>query len=168
MYSLNDSGKAIIITGKGPLSRHSDFHSRKILVDNNQIDAVIQLPAKLLDARTVPLFVIILSKQRSANKKVTFIDVRNCFTSEAGINTLTSIDDIAAAYRTQSSQSIKLELVTLDTIIENGYSLNVDTYVAHDKQHYENIDIEGVQQALLKQQRNTDLIIKKLNIYLKL
>lgn len=48
-------------------------------------------------------------------------------------------------------------------IIKNGYSLNVDTYVAHEKQHYEDIDVETVQQALLKQQRHTDLIIRKLN-----
>lgn len=164
LYSLNDSGKAIIITGKGPLSRHSDFHSRKELVDNNKIDAVIQLPPKLLDARTVPLFAIVLNKKRSNKDKITFIDARNCFTSDAGINTLTSIDDIAAAYRTQSSQSIKLELVTPEAVIKNGYSLNVDTYVAHEKRPHEDIDVEAVQQALLKQQRHTDLLIKKLSL----
>ena len=163
LYSLNDSGKVVIITGKGPLSRHSDFHSRKQLVDNYQIDAVIQLPPKLLDARTVPLFAIVLNKKRSNKDKITFIDARNCYTPDSGINILTSIDDIATAYRTQSSQSIKLELITLDTIIENGYSLNVDTYIAHEKRNYEDIDVEAVQQALLKQQRNTDSIISKLN-----
>ncbi|UJX26454.1 SAM-dependent methyltransferase [Pseudoalteromonas sp. CF6-2] len=163
LYSLNDSGKAVIITGKGPLSRHSDFHSRKQLVDNNQIDAIIQLPPKLLDARTVPLFAIILNKKRSNSNKITFIDARNCYTPDAGIHTLTSIDDIAAAYRNQSSQSIKLELVTQDIVIKNGYSLNVDTYVAHEKQHYDDIDVDAVQRALLKQQRHTDLIIRKLN-----
>lgn len=54
-------------------------------------------------------------------------------------------------------------LVTPDTIIKNGYSLNVDIYLAHEKRHYEDIDVEAVQQALLKQQRNTALIIRKLN-----
>lgn len=52
-------------------------------------------------------------------------------------------------------------LVTPDTIIKNGYLLNVDKYLVHEKRHYE--DIEAVQQALLKQQRHTDLIIRKLN-----
>lgn len=163
LYSLNDSGKAVIITGKGPLSRHSDFHSRKQLVDNNQIDAVIQLPPKLLDARTVPLFAIVLNKERSNKEKITFIDARNCYIPDAGINILTSIDEIAAAYRNQSSQSIKLELITPDIVINNGYSLNVDTYIVHEKRNYEDIDVEAIQQALLKQQRKTDSIISKLN-----
>ncbi len=163
LYSLNDSGKAVIITGKGPLSRHSDFHSRKQLVDNNQIDAIIQLPPKLLDARTVPLFAIVLNKKRSNKDKITFIDARNCYTPDAGINILTSIDDIAEAYRNQNSQSVKLELVTPDKVIKHGYSLNVDTYIAHDKRDYEDIDVDAVQEALLKQQRHTDLIIRKLN-----
>lgn len=54
-------------------------------------------------------------------------------------------------------------LVTPDTIIKNGYLLNVDKYLVHEKRHYEDIDIEAVQQALLKQQRHTALIIRKLN-----
>ena len=101
--------------------------------------------------------------KRSNKDKITFIDARNCYTADAGINTLTSIDDIAEAYLNQNSQSIKLELVTPDKIKKNGYSLNVDTYLAHDKRNYEDIDVDAVQQALLKQQRHTDLIIRKLN-----
>lgn len=163
LYSLNDSGKAIIITGKGPLSRHSDFHSRKILVDTNLIDGVIQLPAKLLDARTVSLFAVILNKQRSHKDKIILIDARDCCTFESGINKLTSIDDIASAYRAQSSRSLTFELVTPTSIVEKGYSFNVDTYLSSEALQYEDINAEETQQALLRQQRITDSIIKKLN-----
>jgi len=163
LYSLNDSGKAIIITGKGPLSRHSDFHSRKILVDKNLIDGVIQLPAKLLDARTVSLFAVILNKQRSHKDKIILIDAKGCCTFESGINKLTNIDDIISAYRAQSSQSLTFELVTPASIIEKGYSFNVDTYLTSEAQQYEDINAEEAQQALLKQQRITDLIIRELN-----
>jgi len=167
LYSLKDSGKAIIITGKGPLSRHSDFHSRKILVDKNLIDGVIQLPAKLLDARTVSLFAVILNKGRSDKDKIILIDARDCCTFESGINKLTNIDDIANAYRIQSSQSLTSELVTPTSIIEKGYSFNVDTYLSSEAQQYENINAEETQQALLRQLRITDSIIKKLNHLIK-
>lgn len=163
LYSLNDSGKAIIVTGKGPLSRHSDFHSREILVNNNQIDGVIKLPPKLLDARTVPLFVIILNKRRNDTDKVIFIDAKDCFIPDNGINKLTNIDEIANSYHNHNSQSVNMEIVNLASIIENGCSLNVDTYLSNDAQQYEQINVEEIQQALSKQQRITDSIIKKLN-----
>ncbi|MDF9399505.1 hypothetical protein [Vibrio sp. 1180_3] len=41
-------------------------------------------------------------------------------------------------------------LVTPDKTIKNGYSLNDDTYLAHDKRYYEHIDVEAIQQPLLK------------------
>jgi hypothetical protein len=167
LYSLNDSGKAIIITGKGPLSRHSDFHSRKILADKNLIDGVIQLPEKLLDTRTVSLFAIILNKRRSNKDKIILIDARDCCTSESGINKLTNIDDIANAYRVQNSQSLTFEIVTPASIIEKGYSFNVDTYLSSEAPQHEDINAEETQQALLRQQRITDAIIKKLNYFIK-
>ena len=40
--------------------------------------------------------------------------------------------------------SICFTLVTPDTIINNGSSLNVDTYLAHEKRHYEDIDVKAV------------------------
>jgi hypothetical protein len=161
LYSLNDSGKAVIITGKGPLSRHSDYHSRKLLIDNNQIDGIIQLPTKLLDARTVPLFAIVLNKKRSNTNKVKFIDAHDNFISENGINKLTRLDDIAEAFHSSTSKSVTN--VSTDSIIENGYSLNVESYLSREVQPFEYIDVEEVQQALTKQQRITDLIVKKLD-----
>ena len=62
-------------------------------------------------------------------------------------------------------QFLSLLLVTPETIIKNGYSLSVDIYSAHKKRHNEDIDVEAVQQALLKQQRNTNLIIRKLSAF---
>lgn len=163
LYALNDSGKAIIITGKGPLSRHSDFHSRKILVESNLIDGVIKLPSKLLDARTVSLFAIILNKKRSKTDKVKFIDVKDCYIPENGINKLANIDEIANTFHSKASSSVYVESVVPSSIIENGYSLNVENYLSNEVQQYEHINVEEVQQALSKQQRITDLIIKKLS-----
>lgn len=163
LYSLKADGKAIVITGLGPLVRQADFKSRKLLLENNLIDAVIQLPAKLIDYRTVPLFATILKKNRLASEPVKFIDASRYCYLENGINKLDNLDEIAALYHTSDATKPELVLVTTSTVIQNECSLNVAAYVATLDEHHEYIDFDDTMSALSRQQRITNKLIDNLS-----
>jgi hypothetical protein len=163
LYSLKPDGHAIVFTGLGPLVRQSDFKSRKILLEANHIDAIIQLPAKLIDSRTVPLFAIILKKNRRSSDTIKFIDVSSYCYFNNGINQLTGIDDIARLYQNPDNKSPNIASITSDDVIQNGCSLNVASYVESLDENFEYIDFEETISALSRQQKITNLLIDQLS-----
>ena len=66
----------IAITTTGTLfseGKGVDFFRKKI-VDNNWLDAIIQLPQQIFAGTSIPGILLILRKDRKENEKIQFID----------------------------------------------------------------------------------------------
>lgn len=115
---------------------------RKYLIDNNYVDAVIQLPPDLFFGTTIATCIIVLKKSKKDNK-VLFIDASAEFVRGSAKNTLS--DDnrkkILNAYIAREDQEYFTKLVDNSAIGENEYNIAVSSYV-EQKDTREVIDIK--------------------------
>jgi type I restriction enzyme M protein len=111
-------------------------------VDNNYVDAVIQLPPDLFFGTTIATCVIVLKKSKKDNK-VLFIDASAEFVRGSAKNTLS--DDnrkkVLNAYITREDSEYFSKLVDNSAIGENEYNIAVSSYV-EQKDIREVIDIK--------------------------
>jgi hypothetical protein len=127
LWSLNEQGAAYFIMGKGPLFREGEEKARKILVDRNAIDTIVMLPSNLMTFNALPLFLLVLRKNKQA-ESVLYIDATQDFSSDGKRNRLTSIDkiiDIVSNRKIIDGFSVE---ISNDEIIKQGYSLNPQHY----------------------------------------
>lgn len=82
LHLLSDNGIAVIATSPSVLYRNNvERKIRKYLIENNYIDAIIQLPANLLNYSNIPIALIILKKQKP-NQDVLFINASDFYIKE--------------------------------------------------------------------------------------
>jgi type I restriction enzyme M protein len=114
---------------------------RKYLVDNNYVDAVIQLPPDLFFGTTIATCVIVLKKSKSDNE-VLFVDASARFTRSGNKNKLTEADRAAIldALAAREDAAHFAKLVDRDALAENGYNLSVSSYVEQEDTR-EEVDI---------------------------
>ena len=140
---LSTSGTAAIVEFPGVLYRGgAEQKIRKYLVDNNYIDAVIQLPPDLFFGTTIATCVIVLKKSKKDNK-ILFIDASAEFVRGGNKNKLNeaNLSKILNAFKKRGDADHFAKLVDNKTIEENEYNIVVSTYVAQ-KDTREVIDIK--------------------------
>lgn len=140
---LSTSGTAAIVEFPGVLYRGwAEAKIRKYLIDNNYVDAVIQLPPDLFFGTSIATCIIVLKKSKKDNK-ILFIDASAEFVRGSAKNTLS--DDnrkkILNAYITREDSEHFTKLVDNSTIGENEYNIAVSSYV-EQKDTREVIDIK--------------------------
>lgn len=132
LYHLGQSGTMAIVLPHGVLSRGgTEREIRKRLIEKNQIDAVIGLPANLFKNTGIPVCVLILKKNRQLNDPLLLIDASKSFIKVGKQNTLQE-KDIAKIVDTYSyKQEIEgySHLATREELIENDYNLKIPLYV---------------------------------------
>ena len=80
LSKLNDTGKGYILLPQGFLFRGGyDAKVREHLLDHELLEAVIGLPANILDNTGIPPVILVLNKNKQAGSPVVFVDA-----SEAG------------------------------------------------------------------------------------
>ncbi|GAA1761613.1 hypothetical protein GCM10009810_21290 [Nostocoides vanveenii] len=124
-------GTAAIVEFPGVLYRGgAEQKIRKYLVDNNYVDAVIQLPPDLFFGTTIATCIIVLKKSKSDNA-ILFIDGSALFTRTGNKNKLTDAHQkrILEAFVCREAAPHFAALVDAETIEENGYNLSVTSYV---------------------------------------
>ncbi|WP_434050453.1 N-6 DNA methylase [Marinobacter salarius] len=131
LSSLNEAGRMAVVVPNGVLFRGShEGKIRKSLVQNNLIDAVIGLPAKLLYDTSIPCSVLCLRKNR-ASEYVLFIDASNDFNAGKLQNSL-SLEHISKISQTvkerKSVERYSCE-VSREEIANNDFNLNISRYV---------------------------------------
>jgi type I restriction enzyme M protein len=80
LYHLSSNGKAGFVLSKGSLTTNTtgEGEIRKALVENDLIDCIVNLPAKLFLNTQIPACLWFLSKNKTKRKgKILFIDARN-------------------------------------------------------------------------------------------
>jgi type I restriction enzyme M protein len=128
---LSTSGTAAIVEFPGVLYRGgAEQKIRKYLIENNYIDAVIQLPPDLFFGTGIATCIIVLKKSKKDNKTL-FIDASAEFVRGGSKN---KIDDenrakILDAFTKRNDIEYFAKLVDNHSIGENDYNISVSSYV---------------------------------------
>ena len=124
-------GTAAIVEFPGVLYRgQAEAKIRKYLVDNNYIDAVIQLPPDLFFGTTIATCIVVLKKSKHDNA-ILFIDASNEFTRSGNKNKLMPDHQqtILDAFTDRKDIEHFARLVPIEEISENDFNLSVSAYV---------------------------------------
>ncbi len=163
LWSLKDDGIGFVVLGKGPLHRQFESEARNLLLSNNYVDAVIELPPKLITSRTVPLYLLVLKKNRNASSKIRFIDGSSFSEFDGRHNRLINIKKLAEIYHSGISKNGLFADIDVSQIDKNSALLTVSSYITRTEQAYEQIDTELIRKELAKQQKITDFLINQIN-----
>lgn len=128
---LSTSGTAAIVEFPGVLYRGgAEQKIRKYLIENNYIDAVIQLPPDLFFGTTIATCVVILKKSKKDNKTL-FIDASAEFVRGGNKNKLSDVNrkKILNTFIERKDKEYFAKLVDNKTIAENDYNIAVSSYV---------------------------------------
>ena len=148
---LAADGAAAIVEFPGVLYRGgAEQKIRQYLVDNDYVDAVIQLPSNLFFGVSIATCIIVIRKNKRDNK-VLFIDASNEFVHEGNKNKLSdeNISTILSLYTERVDVPHKAALIPQRNIADNGFNLSVNSYVEQEDTR-EHIDIDALN-AELKQ-----------------
>lgn len=148
---LSTIGTAAIVEFPGVLYRGgAEAKIRKYLVDNNYVDAVIQLPSDLFFGTTISTCILVLKKSRATND-VLFVDASAEFVRKGNKNKLSEENrqKILDSFTGRQNIDYFAKVATYEDVVANDYSLSVSSYVeAEDTQ--EVIDITELNADIAK------------------
>jgi type I restriction enzyme M protein len=125
------NGTAAIVEFPGVMYRSgAEAKIRKYLVDNNFVDAVIQLPPDLFFGTTIATCILVLKKSKTTND-VIFIDASSEFTRSGNKNKLTDAHraKILDALMARIPADYFTSVVPNSDIAERDYLLSVSSFV---------------------------------------
>ena len=128
---LSTSGTAAIVEFPGVLYRGgAEQKIRKYLIENNYVDAVIQLPPDLFFGTTIATCIVILKKSKKDNKTL-FIDASAQFVRGGNKNKLSDANrkKILDAFIARKDIEHFAKIVNNKDIAENDYNITVSSYV---------------------------------------
>lgn len=131
LYHIKNDGVMAIVLPHGVLFRgDSEGEIRKNLILNHNIETIISFPQQLFFSTSIPVIVMILSKNRREDD-ILFIDASQSYKKDKKQNVLTESDvqrifDTVVARKDVPNYA---HLATMEEIEANGYNLNVPRYV---------------------------------------
>lgn len=131
LHWLATDGTAAIVEFPGVLYREGkEKKIRQYLVDNNYIDAVIQLPADLFYTTTIATCILVLKKSKKTND-VLFIDASAMLHREGNKNVLVEEyrNRILELFSNRTNVDYLAQKVDNQTLAENDYNLSISAYV---------------------------------------
>jgi len=131
LYHLKPDGIMAIVLPHGVLFRGGEEGQiRKQLIEQNHIDTVIGLPANIFFGTGIPTVILVL-KQKRQNTDVLVVDASRHFMKEGKNNKLQASDikRITDAVINRENIDKFSQLVSKETLRDNGYNLNIPRYV---------------------------------------
>lgn len=131
LYHIKPDGIMTIVLPHGVLFRGGEEEKiRKNLIENNNIDAIIGLPANIFFGTGIPTIIMVL-KQKRTNTDVLIIDASKGYTKEGKNNKLRASDIKRIVDAVVACEDIPkfCKKVSRDTIRANEYNLNIPRYV---------------------------------------
>lgn len=128
---LSSNGAAAIVCFPGIMYRGgAEKKIRQYLIDNNFVDAVIQLPDNLFFGTSIATCIMVLKKGKADNKTM-FIDASKECVKVTNNNNLTpeNIAHIVDLYAQRGDVDHVAHLASYDEIAGADYNLSVSTYV---------------------------------------
>ena len=142
---LKTNGSAAIVCFPGIMYRGgAEQKIRKYLVDNNFVDAVIQLPGNLFFGTGIATNIMILKKSKLSTD-IKFINAETLYKKVGNNNVLedSHINRIVDLYTSNENVDGFLKIASYDEVSENEYVLSVSSYVESNEEKVE-IDINEV------------------------
>ncbi|MDR6971262.1 type I restriction-modification system subunit M [Leifsonia shinshuensis] len=139
------TGTAAIVEFPGVLYRGgTERKIRKYLIDNNYVDAVIQLPPDLFFGTTIATCVIVLKKSKTDNC-VLFVNAADEFKRVGNKNKLLpdNQENILLALAERADKDHLAKLVPNEDVAANDYNIAVSSYV-EDEDTREFVDITAL------------------------
>lgn len=131
LYHVSPDGIMTIVLPHGVLFRGGEEGEiRKNLIEKNQIDAIIGLPANIFFGTGIPTIVMVLKQSRETDD-ILIIDASKGFEKEGKNNKLRACDirKIADTVEGRLAVSKFSRTVSRDEIRNNDYNLNIPRYV---------------------------------------
>lgn len=131
LHHLKPDGILTIVLPHGVLFRGGEEEQiRTNLIEKNNIDAIIGLPANIFFGTGIPTLVMVLKQHRSADD-VLIVDASRGFIKDGKQNKLRACDikKIADAVRDRKDVPGFSRRVSREEIRQNGYNLNIPRYV---------------------------------------
>lgn len=148
--SLNKNGQAAIICSQGVLFRGGEEEEiRKNMITEDIIEGVIAIPPKLFYGTGIPGCVLILNRNKPANrrKKIIFVYAARDMKERFEINLENQIQKIVSAFRSYRDIDLYCHIAGIEDLQENAFNLNVPRYVDISEAE-EEIDIQEVIDSL--------------------
>ena len=145
LHHIKPDGILTIVLPHGVLFRgdpedDGEGKIRKKLIEKNQIDCIIGLPANIFFGTGIPTLIMVL-KQHRKNDDVLIIDASKGFVKDGTSNKLRACDikRIADVVRERREEPGFSKKVYRETIRENNYNLNIPRYVDSSEapEHYD-------------------------------
>ena len=131
LYHLQPNGIMTIVLPHGVLFRGGEEGNiRKNLIEQNNIDAIIGLPANIFFGTGIPTIVMVLRKKRE-NTDILIIDSSKGFKKDGKNNKLRACDirKIVDTIKERKNVEKYSKVVSLKDIRKNDYNLNIPRYV---------------------------------------
>ncbi|MFV0361962.1 MAG: type I restriction-modification system subunit M [Suipraeoptans sp.] len=131
LYHVLPNGIMTIVLPHGVLFRGGEEGEiRKNLIEKNQIDTIIGLPANIFFGTGIPTIIMVLKQSRD-NDDVLIIDASKGFEKEGKNNKLRACDikKVADTVASRATVSKFSRTVSRDEIRNNEYNLNIPRYV---------------------------------------
>ncbi len=131
LHHLAVNGTAAIVEFPGVMYRGgAEAKIRKYLIDNNFVDAVIQLPPDLFFGTGIQTVILVLKKSKTDNK-VLFVNAEREFARQGNKNKLREQDrdKILETFTKREDIDYFSRLVDHEEIANNDYTLSVTSYV---------------------------------------
>jgi len=168
---LASNGTAAIVCFPGIMYRSgAEQKIRKYLIDNNFIDAVIQLPANLFLNVTISVDIMLLKKSKKDNT-VLFVDASRECVKVTKNNRLTSenITKIVETVANHAEAEHFCHVASYDEVVKSNYNLSVSTYVEQEDTREKvdivklNADIAEIVAKEAKLREEIDAIIREIS-----
>lgn len=167
-HFLSMEGTMAIILPHGVLFRGGEEAKiRKKLIDDDNIDTVIGLPANLFYSTGIPVCIIVLKKCKKEDD-ILFINADKLGKKEKNRKVLEEKDikKIVDTYIERKEEDIFSKRVSKDKIIENDYNLNISRYVSTAEED-KKVDLRKVQKELIDIEEKIKVAKKEHNKFLK-
>lgn len=131
LYHLEDDGIMTIVLPHGVLFRgNEEYTIRKSLVEKNNIDAIIGLPANIFFGTSIQTLVMVLKRHRE-DTDILIIDASKGYEKSGKSNRLRSSDikRIVDCIHDRATIPGFSKRVSKDKVRENDYNLNIPRYV---------------------------------------
>ena len=142
LYHLKGDGIMTIVLPHGVLFRGGEEGEiRKNLVEKNNIDCIIGLPANIFFGTGIPTIIMVLKKQSKKDTNIQIIDASKGFIKEGKNNKLRACDikKIVDCVIKRENIDKFSRVVSREEIRNNDYNLNIPRYVDsnEEQEHYD-------------------------------
>src|SRR5690625_1065256 len=160
--TLNHKGKAGVVMPHGVLFRGgAEGKIREGLLKEDLVEAIIGVPANLFYGTGIPASILVLNRNKEADKKdkVFFLDGSKDFQEGKNQNVLRDedIEKIVAGYDAWEEQEKYCRVVALEESAKNDYNLNIDRYIDTKEEEEQNEVAEGLAELRTREKESEEM-----------